>query len=75
MKVEAININEMEMEAWTISPSNSLDLRRLHSIEPQKVWSTMLILMIPFSDPPIVSLSFDNSLSFDVEVFTIIDLE
>ena len=75
MDVNAIDIHKVHVILRGISPKHSLNLRVLNSSVLKQMWSTVLVLVIPLSDPPVIALSFNNSLSIDVEVLRVIDLD
>jgi len=56
MDVDTVDVFKMEMEPWTVSPSNSRDLRSLDSFIEKKIWSRVLVLIFEFPNPPIVAL-------------------
>jgi len=68
VNINAVDISELKVKLGAVSPENALDFRVLNSVKLEQVWSTVGILMFPFSDPPVVTISFDCTFTVDIEM-------
>jgi len=55
VNIDAINVIEIHIPKWRVKPGNSSDLSSLNSFELEVQWSSMGILLIPFSNPPFIT--------------------
>ena len=66
--VDAVDVLKTQVVHRAVSPEDTRDFRELHALIPEEMGSTVVVLLVPLSDPPIVSIALNSSLSLYVEM-------
>lgn len=71
MDVNGVNVIKIHVVHRTVQPGDSRNLTSLDPIVFEQMRSSMLVLMVPLSHPPVVAKSINNTFSFNIDVLAV----
>lgn len=73
MNIDTIDILKQHMVHGRVLPGNPTNLRVLNPLISEQMWPSILVELLPFSDPPVVSIALNCSGATDSEVLRLLD--
>lgn len=73
MNIDTIDILEQQVVHGRVLPGNSTNLRVLDPLISEQVWPSILVELLPFSDPPVISITLNCSGPTDSKVLRLLN--
>lgn len=68
MDVSRVDIVKLHVEARGVAPLHTRDLTVLNTDELEQVRSTMRVLLVPLTNPPVIAEAIDHAVTSDRQV-------